>query len=239
MNHSKEMSRNAEIMQLTKSVDLATLQTMYSAVLRLPTGGVVTVAADGREWDKLAELYFNPRKAEELDHTSAPAPQSSGPPEDQPLSDDERQALERLVEWEQLPDDVLPLMLKRAMHFYQLPATLPLGVVYEKATELAEKLTPEDWKQLEKMGDAVADPDSAFEEALQEPAEPLRMQQPAPQPGAVTWSDGSPIMPSSRAGGRRVSVDEKGNPLLNDKDIDPGEIAGGGDDVDEDGVSSW
>lgn len=229
---STALSRNAEIRSMVQSVDLDTHQVRYSLVLRLPTGHDVVVHVDQPTWEGLSKFYRYPSEAGCAQEVSPVAA-----PEEPPLSDDEREALEQPVEWGQLPDDVLSPQLKRAMRFYQLPAVLPVGVVYDKAMELAERLTPEDWKQLEKAGDQQPYSEEAFEAALQEPAEP------APQAttpvGEVAWSNGDPILPSRRGGSRKVSVDERGNPLLNMKDVDPGEIAGGGDDVDEDGVSSW
>ena len=59
-----------------------------------------------------------------------------------------------------------------------------------------------------------------------------------PLAGAVTWTDGTPIIPGEGSRARTVPADDYGYPIIASGDRDVGEVLGrGGDDVDESGVS--
>ena len=83
----------------------------------------------------------------------------------------------------------------------------------------------------------IEDPPAPTPEPTPEPApqaaRPSGLQPPAP---AVVWNDGTPILPHQARPARTVLADEYGYPIVSNSDVDPGEVVGSGDDIDEDGI---
>ncbi len=231
---TKELPRDAHIMQMLEGYDLSIGEKTYALLLRLPTGQRITCAVDRASYRELETFYeLSPNRAEEpaQPRKNGAAQEPVPPPmveqeEAGSITKENQEALQQRVQWELLPEETLPSLLKRAMRSLRVPPVLTVEEVYNVASELHNKLTQEDWAKLE------------YQESQERtPAPPLP---PQPVMGAVNWSDGSPIVPAQRTPGKKVGVDAKGNPVLNGSDVDPGElVSSDGDDVDEDGVASW
>jgi len=124
-----------------------------------------------------------------------------------------------IVPWMLLPEEAIPEHVKRAMQSLKLPAELPLSQTMAIMERVLDEFSAEDWARLG-VGETA----------------PAPVVQAAPAPGVVTWEDGSPVIPSSRVPSRTVQSDEKGNPIVGHGDVDPGELVGGGDDGEGDGI---
>jgi hypothetical protein len=139
------------------------------------------------------------------------------------------------VAWAEVEEDLIPPGMKKALAALQAPPVMALSALERLMNDVMEKFTPEQWEAV------LHPPQTASVPQPQQrvPATPQVVQPPQPvQPvaGAVTWADGRPILPGTQNRGRTVQADEWGYPIVDDAGIDPGEIVGTGDDVDEDGV---
>lgn len=226
------MNNVATILQLLEGYDLETEKRTHSVVFLLPTGPKVSAEVTPQVYAELLQAYSLSKPQAPSNGSHAPSVDDDDdiqtqfehgldtPVEDPGLTAEQREALQQEVQWELLPDDVLEPLMKLAMKTVQVRPVMTLEEVYELATELNNKLSPEDWEKLRRQEDAkkvVA----------------------TPPVGVPSWSDGSPIIPNTRHPSRRVATDEKGNPVLgSSSDVDPGELVGGSE-VDEDGVASF
>lgn len=145
------------------------------------------------------------------------------------------------IDWTQLPEDTLPEIMKAALRQLSVPKVIPLGVLTATVEQINERFTEEDWRQ---VAATITPPKPVATTGLRPAEQAERPSSPAPPPagpapappiGAVQWSDGRPVVPSAMNPGRTVQKDEKGYPIPQDGEVDPGEIVGGPD-ADEDGV---
>jgi len=160
---------------------------------------------------------------EELPAPSVPAvaSMSAAVAADQPHEEDP------IVPWGLMPEKAIPEHVKLAMQSLNLPAELPLSQAMAIMERILDEFSAEDWAKLG-VGQTV------------EPAQPQRPPvPPSARVGEVTWNDGSPVIPSARVPSRTVQSDEKGNPIVGHGDVDPGELVGGGDDEEGDGVGQF
>jgi hypothetical protein len=160
-----------------------------------------------------------------------PAPQPvPPPPTPQPAPPPPPQTDPAIVHWPSLPDHILAPKFKRALDALSVPHEVINTELQQLLNSMVEELTAEDWAQFE-------DPPAPTPEPTPEPApqaaRPSGLQPPTP---AVVWNDGTPILPHQARPARTVLADEYGYPIVSNSDVDPGEVVGSGDDVDEDGI---
>lgn len=128
---------------------------------------------------------------------------------------------DRLINWGQLSNETLTVMMKAAFKMLGAPPQMTFADVQKLANNIAEQFGPEDWSQVQQR---------------------LTTSKPKPAPRAVPpinqvqWADGSPMVAGTKPA-RTIPKDDMGNPII-DGEIDPGEVVAGTGDIDEDGVSS-
>jgi len=153
-----------------------------------------------------------------------PPPQSAAVAEVAMAAVSDQPGEDPTVPWMLVPEDVIPEHVKKAMQSLNLPAELPLSQAMAIMEKILDEFTAEDWMKLGVGAGHVEGP----------PQQPQQA-----QIGVVTWNDGSPVIPSARVPSRTVQADEKGNPIVGHGDVDPGELVGGGDDEEGDGVGQF
>lgn len=258
------MNNHATILQLLEGYNVLEERYVHTVILRLPTGHQVTAELDSHAFKELSR-GLNPSAYEDVQNVKqpnddakaydaatddvaedefergmeSPAEESVEEPE---LTEEQKEALEKPVQWQSLPDDVLAPLMKRAMVTLNLPEVMTLGQVYAHAQSIQENLTNEDWMLLRAQEDQEAAPEKQdwnpnLNHGL---APPMGVQPQTPASGQVTWADGTPIIPGQAASPqRKLQADSRGNPVSNPNEVDPGELVSDGDDVDEEGVPSW
>ena len=168
--------------------------------------------------------------------------QAAMPPAPEPPSE-----ADTPVDWQKLPDEILPPELKTAFRMMEVPAVLPASKVDEIAQSVDAEFTEEDWAnvrasmagaepQWTASGTPVLEPDPPLV-----PAEPAPVAQPAPAPqpqqppvGEVMWTNGMVLKQPRPA--RTVQKDEYGYPIVPNAGVDPSSLVGDSDVVDEDGI---
>jgi hypothetical protein len=145
--------------------------------------------------------------------------------------------------WGQLPDKVLPERFKAAMRSLDLPSLMLPSDIQRVVENIMAEFTEQDWLEVAeiekaKQQNAVPPPQPSLASGTAGLATPPEVV-PPPQPppiGQVVWNDGSPVLPAQSRRARTVQKDEMGYPIVSNSDIDPGEVIGSGDDIDEDGI---
>jgi hypothetical protein len=170
-----------------------------------------------------------------------PTPAGQEPQREETLFTDQPQPDEVVVSWQQLPDEVVSPMMKSAMAALEVPPEIPASALQQLMGDIVETFSAEDWASLGYELPQQAPPPVQQTPPPQPP--PQAPVQPPPQPaqppvGQITWTDGSPIMPGVARRARTVQSDDFGYPIVSSSDVDPGEVVGSGDDIDEDGVGS-
>jgi len=190
-------------------------------VIRLP-GGKETRAPIDLETTKEIVRQASTAPAPMPEKQVAPAPEPEKQAEPVPQEPEDEQP----IQWRALPDDVINPLMKVVLGRMNVPDIVSVSVLTGVVQQVNERFTQEDWDEVAGL---VAQPAP--------PAPPAPPPKPAPAPplGAVTWADGRPVVPSTMNPGRTVQKDEKGYPIPQEGEVDPGEIVGGVD-VDEDGV---
>lgn len=147
------------------------------------------------------------------------------------------------------------MALKAALTYLNVPQTLTINALNNLIQQVNERFGAEEWAEVQERfpnWDVTAQPQASPQPPIPQPVQPAPQPvpqptqqpvptaglQPAPPVGQVQWADGSPMIPGT-VRGRTVPANEKGYPILNDGTVDPGEVVGGGDDVDDDGVGQF
>lgn len=148
---------------------------------------------------------------------------------------------EQVLVWEELSDEVLSPMYKTALRVLNVPSRVTARGLQQVLDNINNEFTEEDWAQLstfEEVNQQVSSPASVSTVGLSPPAQPPVQAPPTSQPstGQVVWHDGSPILPQRTQSARTVPKNEWGYPIVSNADVDPGEVVGSGDVVDEDGI---
>lgn len=171
------------------------------------------------------------KTAEDVESATSPDVEPYLPQEGEAEPPEEKGTEEPLYRWEDLPDESLSRRTKTAMRLVGAPPEMTANDIRQVINNISEQFEDDDW-------DAV---DSAM--AMEDPEPPAPPPPPAPRPAAqapapplnqVQWADGAPIV-SGTMPSRTVQADAKGNPIVDNNDVDPGEVVAGGD-TDEDGV---
>jgi hypothetical protein len=156
-----------------------------------------------------------------------------------PVAAPEAEADGGTVTWARLPSTVLPEATKAVLRALNVPATVPLANFRSLVDELHSRLSKEDWEEI--TGEPLAAEPAPVQQTTRPPLQP----EPAPAApnkspntaaGAVTWVDGTPILPGAGRPARTVPKDEWGYPIVPNAGVDPREHIGSSDCVDEDGV---
>lgn len=144
-----------------------------------------------------------------------------------------------LVAWEDLPEESLPAIVKRAFEKLGVAPRLPADSIVTIAEDILDKFGEEEWEEVAGPNwrfffvDEPA-PSAPLPPPPSVPLPPVRVPEPsAPSVNKITWSDGSPVVADQRRP-RTVPSDSFGYPIV-DSGRDPGEFIGGVD-RDEDGV---
>ena len=217
----------ANIVALEQSIDFE--QDKFNIYLVLDINGkrLRTIIEDGVDVTTLVKDLQ--AKTAEVEPADVPAQPESK------LVVDEEPVEPELVQWADLPDNVLNPRLKKALAYLNVASSIEASKLTGLLDQILDKFGPEEW---EAIGAPLA-PAKLVEtptQGLQPPAP--RPPPAAPAVGAVTWTDGTPIIQGEGARARTVPADDYGYPIVANGDRDLGEVLGrGGDDVDESGVS--
>lgn len=245
MNTEYAFSREARIVKLLQGYDVDTGKATSAVLLRLPTGDLVTADVERPVYNHLLMAYGFSKPEEPADEvatmfadaardpdyqvigTVEHAVEGETPPAQPERTPEEEAALDQEVSWAAIPDETLDPLVKTALRVFEFPPVMTIRTLDATIDDLHQKLSEADWKRI----------------ALQL-EEDRRMQQGAPPapvapvaPPEPTWADGSPITPTQRNSGRTVQADERGNPVTNTREVDPGELVAGDDDGES--VPSW
>jgi hypothetical protein len=171
-------------------------------------------------------------------------------PAPQPISESSpqysREETERVVDWTKISDEVIPPQMKKALRALEVPQSIDSGALRELMNVIQAEFTQDDWDSVEV---ATPAPVPQEEVPVPQPQTPLSFSVVKSGPqyppvrgqalGHITWHDGSPILPGRGARAKTVPADEYGYPIVSNAGVDPGEVVGGGDEQDEDGVGQF
>jgi len=246
---------SVHIISIAQSVNLSSGQMDNILVLQLPDGtqcnAVVPEAVVDRVFQMAGGTPQPSASGEPAKFRPGPASweeQPPPPPEPSPLevppapSTVDPDGPPPEFNWAELSDVDLPQHLKAALTYLHVPPVLTATALRNLIGQINERFGEEEWAEVMDQSKAAAQP------APPQPAPtpPLRTQglqrpqrAPSPPVGKVQWSDGSPMLPGQQNKGRTVPANSAGWPIVNDGSVDPGELVGGGDDSDEDGVGQF
>lgn len=214
----------AQVVRVAEEHDLETGDTVFRLGVRLPTGDVVYAEASSEVMKRLQSLGARkvdppqprqpsreePKEPEALPEGYEPAPEV----DEYATGSDLEASGDEEVEWEKLPDTLLPEHVKKAMSEIKvgdqgMPSTLQLSQVVQIRDSILDEYTASDWERLGFVPEAHVQ-----------------------RPGAIQWAEGGTQQPRTVPQRRVSNVDEKGNPIVrrNPRDVDPGEIAAADDD---------
>lgn len=218
---------NFEPYAIDQRLILATGEMQNFLVIRFPNGKETRAPIDLQTMD---DLIGAPR-------TEPAAPRTPEPPSE-PLfhetAPEPPPAEDHIVQWAELPPDVLHPYMKEALTRLGITAELPLSTLETIVGQVNERFSQEDWNDIAAGLQGGAPAPQAVQPQPPQPPPPA----PAPPIGVVQWSDGRPVVPAAMNRGRTVQKDEMGYPVAQSGEVDPGELVGGGD-TDEDGVGQF
>lgn len=107
------------------------------------------------------------------------------------------------IAWSDLPDNVLPALMKSAFVKLKAPMLLTQTAIVSLVADISAHFTEQDWALISTEGLVV-------------PSEPSPLQ--SLKAPAVTWADGTPMMPSSGARAPVVMKDDNGYPIVDTPD---------------------
>lgn len=249
------------VISIAQSVNLTTGMMDNILVLQLPDGTEVNAVVPESVVDKVYALA-NGGAA-----TQAPVqqPLQQQPPMQQPPSasipQQEPGVPPSEVHWLSLPDNQLPIHMKSALKYLNVPEGLTINALQNLLGQIEEKFGDTEWAEVQERypnGPYEAAPAAPQQASVMPqqtpqppPQPPLQVhttglqapspQAPRPQPPLqqVMWSDGSPMIPGQQNRGRTVPANKAGFPIAGDGSMDPGEIVAGGEEGDEDGVAQF
>lgn len=254
---------NLNAIKVAQSLNLATGQMDNILVLQFPDGSEVNAVVHESVVDKVIELTNGknfqaqvPAQASSMQERLQPpafvAPAAPAPaPEPEPAPQEASPAPASdgppaEISWDQIPEHVLPMRMKLALRYLNVPPKLTVTALRNLIAQVNERFGEEEWAEvMAKHAAEQANPQPVpvwpgpgvpRTTGLQRPQNP----QPPPRPpiGQVTWADGSPMIPGQGNRGPHVPVNEKGYPIVAGA-TDPGEVVGSGEDSDEDGVGQF
>lgn len=144
-----------------------------------------------------------------------------------------------LVRWEDVEEDLITPEMKRALKAVGAPEVMKLTALHQLINDIIERFNEDG--QLWALGNsppraAPPGPGPPSPRTVHQAPPPSVPVPPAAVVGQVVWANGRPILPGVGSRGRTVQKDDLGYPIVDNGGVDPGEIVGTGDDVDEDGV---
>lgn len=147
---------------------------------------------------------------------------------DTPEESTESAPMLELVNWSNLPSEILPDHVKFALRDQGLPDRMPAAQVLQIRDAFLAEYTTEDWQRIISKYSVV--PSSASEKEAQEEAEVPKIGS-AAHKARVAWGEGSVMSPSVPT--RTVPKDNLGYPIVTPRtaDVDVGEIASDDDAV--------
>lgn len=175
---------------------------------------------------------------------------AAGVPVAQPANDP-------VVEWETLPDEVLPPHFKQAFRQLEFPNKALASKVDELAQSIDETFTEQDWAEVAALQKESEAPQHAVAEAVPAPAPmPAPVAAPAaapvaapvvrePQPvqpppeNVVTWDDGRPILGGASKAAKTVQKDSFGYPIVPNAGVDTSHSMPRTGTVDESGIGQF
>jgi hypothetical protein len=151
---------------------------------------------------------------------------------------------EALFNWRNLDDNLLPAEVKAAMRMMEVPAVLPASSIDEMAKAILDEFTEDDWANVRAhmQSQAVSVEMKTAWQVVPEQAQPVSPPLAAPpvtapeQPvvGKVQWTNGF-VMKNPRPA-RTVQADDYGYPVVSGSGVNPSDVVGSSDVVDEDGI---
>lgn len=195
------MEVTVESIEQNYSLDTHTVVTW--AVLRLPTGERLNVRLEAEQAEAIMQANSGEQPEAEAATYEQPEPEIAQPAVSVMPQEEE------MVQWGNLPNDVLPIQIKQVLAASNIDPVLPMSQLVELADDIAERMMAQ--------AQAAVPPD-------QKPA--VVPPPPAKPPMGVVQRR---VIP----GRKTVPMDAQGYPIVAGIERDPGEVAM---DADEDGV---
>lgn len=227
--------------RIDQSFNLETMEHENYLVFELPNGTELTSLIDIETAEYVIKLSANGSMPSRV---SVPTPPEhvnvaiKDMPVKEPVSEEDtgvvQEGQEAIYRWSELPDESLSRLMKTAFQLVGAPPEMTAADIQGLINSISEDFGEEEWESVKQAEAMQTDEPAMKETPVMSRPNPQPKEKPKPAVSQPTWHDGSPIMSGSRPP-RTVPADEMGYPVVDNNDVDPGEIVAGGD-VDEDGV---